>query len=208
MNSSKKKQEFQVDTIKTPDGHVPTVESFHKVVDGLFGEVLDTRKDVAKLIPNLEKELKNLREILAQQMVLFEVINDEIQKLQKNVSNQGKTISKLEKTVELTSTAGGFSEAELTAESRKAIAKVIRSELLEGIKPLERYINKLEKDIAKSKTDTLASMRKSLDTIKDQIEDLSSKTELQMLEILESVNLDEEPSVKRTTTKSKKKLTS
>ena len=110
-NNPKRKQEFQIETIKTPEGNVPTVESFHKVVDGLFGEVLDTRKDIAKLIPNLERELTNLREILAQQMVLFEIINSNITKLEKELKEQAKNILKIQKESEGTRSSA-YTEAE------------------------------------------------------------------------------------------------
>jgi len=55
----------------------------------------------------------------------------------------------------------------------------------------------------------LKTVEKSLDNIKDQIDDLSSKTELQMLEIVESLNLSPTKSSSRSSSsKSKKKLTS
>ena len=208
-DSSKRKREIKIEAIKTPNGHVPTVETFHKVIDGLFGEVLETKKDIAKLIPNLEKELDNLREILAQQMILFEIINDRIEKLEKTISEQGKGIAKIQKSIESTKGASS-TEAELTEESKRAIAKVIKSELDLGTKPLISKIEILEKEIAKSKADTLKEMQKNLDNIKDQIDDLSSKTELQMLEILESINSPTPSKSKSSSSnsKSKKKLTS
>lgn len=205
----KSKESFDINVIKTPEGQVPTVESFHKVIDGLFGEVLDTRKDIAKLIPNLEKELNNLREILAQQMVLFEVINTNIVKLADEVNNQGKKISKIEK-ISSEVEQPGLSEVELTDESKKAIARLMKDELKTGTKPLTDSLKDLEKDIAKTGTDTMKKVEKQLASIMDQIDDLSSKSELQMLEILESLNpspiQDKSKSSTRTTTK--KKLTS
>ncbi len=205
----KTKQKFDIDVIKTPEGHVPTVDSFHKVIDGLFGEVLDTRKDIAKLIPNLEKELGNLREILAQQMVLFEIINDNISKLEKEIKAQDKKITKIQKTTTDLS-VGGQTEADLTEETKKALAKLVRSELQIGTKPIYDSLKLLENEISKSSAATLKKVEKQLDNIMDQIDDLSSKSELQMLEILESVN--QEP-IKRhtkssTTRTTKKRLTS
>ena len=205
----KTKQKFDIDVIKTPEGHVPTVDSFHKVIDGLFGEVLDTRKDIAKLIPNLEKELGNLREILAQQMVLFEIINDNISKLEKEIKAQDKKITKIQKTTTDLS-VGGQTEADLTEETKKALAKLVRRELQIGTKPIYDSLKLLENEISKSSAATLKKVEKQLDNIMDQIDDLSSKSELQMLEILESVN--QEP-IKRhtktsTTRTTKKRLTS
>ncbi|MGC9777899.1 MAG: hypothetical protein HZR80_01490 [Candidatus Heimdallarchaeota archaeon] len=205
----KTKQKFNIDVIKTPEGHVPTVDSFHKVIDGLFGEVLDTRKDIAKLIPNLENELGNLREILAQQMVLFEIINDNIFKLEKEIKAQDKKITKIQKTTTDLS-VGGQTEADLTEETKKALAKLVRRELQIGTKPIYDSLKMLENEISKSSAATLKKVEKQLDNIKDQIDDLSSKSELQMLEILESVN--QEP-IKRQTKSSatrttKKRLTS
>lgn len=195
-DSSKKKQEFQIEAIKTPEGNVPTVESFHKVIDGLFGEVLDTRKDIAKLIPNIEKELENLREILAQQMVLFEIINANVVKIENQFKDQEKNILKILKETEgVKSTA--TAEVELTEESKKAIARVITTELDENIRPINESIKKLKSDIAKSASDTEKMVDSKLSNIKDQLEDLSSKTELQMLEILESLN--QQPSEKSST---------
>ena len=208
-DSSKRKREIKIEAIKTPNGHVPTVETFHKVIDGLFGEVLDTKKDIAKLIPNLEKELDNLRDILAQQMILFEMVNDRIEKLERIISEQGKGIAKIQKSFDVSSDKSS-TEAELTEESKRAIAKVIKSELDLGTKPLTTKIESLEKEIAKSKNDTVKEMQKNLDNIKDQIDDLSSKTELQMLEILESVN-SPTPSKSKSpssSSKTKKKLSS
>jgi len=207
----KTKQKFDIDVIKTPEGHVPTVDSFHKVIDGLFGEVLDTRKDIAKLIPNLEKELSSLREILAQQMIIFEVINDNISKLDVELKDQSRKITKIQK-ITVDSKEKQLSEANLTAESKKAIAKLVKDELKESTKPIHEALKLLEKVVAKSETDTLKKVEKQLTNIKDQIDDLSSKTELQMLEILEGVT---QSPVRRTTKSSssttkttKKKLTS
>ncbi len=206
----KTKQAFNVDVIKTPEGQVPTVESFHKVIDGLFGEVLDTRKDIAKLIPNLEKELTNLREILAQQMVLFEVINNTMSKLELEVKNQGKKIDKIQK-ITTNITKETSAEAELAQESQKAIARLVKIELESGMKPIYASLKALKDDIDKSSASTMKKVEKQLFNIKDQIDDMSSKTELQMLEILESVNVNPTKKIKSTTTKSpptKKKLTS
>ena len=209
--SPKSKQKFDIDVIKTPEGHVPTVESFHKVIDGLFGEVLDTRKDIVKLIPNLEKELSSLREILAQQMIVFEVINDNISKLENEIKDQSRQISKIQK-ITTDTKEKQLSEANLTAESKRAIAKLVKDELKEGTKPIHEALKLLEKVVAKSETVTLKKVEKQLTNLRDQIDDLSSKTELQMLEILESVN--QEPvrrttkSIGSTTKTTKKKLTS
>ena len=209
--SPKSKQKFDIDVIKTPEGHVPTVESFHKVIDGLFGEVLDTRKDIVKLIPNLEKELSSLREILAKQMIVFEVINDNISKLENELKDQSRKITKIQKLATDTKEKQ-LSEADLTAESKRAIAKLVKDELKEGTKPIHEALKHLEKVVAKSETVTMKKVEKQLTNLRDQIDDLSSKTELQMLEILESVN--QEPvrrttkSIGSTTKTTKKKLTS
>ncbi len=183
----KTKQSFDVDVIKTPEGQVPTVDSFHRVIDGLFGEVLDTRKDIVKLIPNLEKELSNLREILAQQMVLYELLNSSIKNIEEELSEQGKKISKIQK-ISSETPQSTTTEADLTDQSKKAIAKLIQTELNEGTKPIYASLKVLEDEITKSSANTLKKVEKQLDSIKDQIDDLSSKTELQMLEILETIN--------------------
>jgi len=209
--SPKSKQKFEIDVIKTPEGQVPTVESFHKVIDGLFGEVLDTRKDIVKLIPNLEKELSSLREILAQQMIVFEVINDNISKLDEELKDQSKKISKIQKLATDTK-SDVSSQAELTEGSKKAIAKLVKTELGESTKPIQEALKLLEKTVAKSEAETLKKVEKQLNNLKDQIDDLSSKTELQMLEILESVNQSpvshSTKSSDSSTKTTKKKLTS
>ncbi|MHA1124185.1 MAG: hypothetical protein ACTSO7_00760 [Candidatus Heimdallarchaeota archaeon] len=205
----RKKKEIEVKVIKTPEGQIPTIESFHSVVDGLFGEILDTRKDVAKLIPNLEKELKNLKEILAQQMVLFEIMNSNIQKLEKEMKTHSRKITQLENSMADDQNIRK-AEADLTAEAKKAISKLIKSELVLATKPLYASIKQIESNVTKSKDETIMKVEKILDVIKDQIDDVSSKTELQMLEILESLNVDARPKAKTTSTstKAKKKLTS
>ncbi|MBN1328730.1 MAG: hypothetical protein JXA54_04575 [Candidatus Heimdallarchaeota archaeon] len=181
------KQSFEVDVIKTPEGQVPTVDSFHRVIDGLFGEVLDTRKDIVKLIPNLENELNNMREVLAQQMVLFEILNSSIKNLEEEVKEQGKKLGKLQK-IPTEPSQSTIAEADLTEQSKKAIAKLIQIELHEGTKPIYTSLKVLEDEITKANVNTLKKVEKQLDNIKDQIDDLSSKTELQMLEILETIN--------------------
>jgi hypothetical protein len=209
--SPKSKQKFDIDVIKTPEGHVPTVESFHKVIDGLFGEVLDTRKDIVKLIPNLEKELSSLREILAQQMIVFEVINDNIAKLENELKDQSKKITKIQKIADDTEERE-LSKAELTAESKKEIARLVKDELKESTKPIHEALKLLEKSVTKTEADTLKKFEKQLTNLRDQIDDLSSKTEIQMLEILESVTQDHERRTTKTQSSTakttKKKLTS
>ena len=185
--SPKTKQTFNVEVIKTPEGYVPTVDGFHKVVDGLFGEILDTRKDIARLIPNLESELNNLREILAENRVMMDIINNNITKVEDDIKEQGKILEKMKKIADV-GIQGQLSEAELTEQSKKAIAKLVRAELVENTRPLYDSIKLLEKEIANTNNETIKRIEKQLITLKDQIEDLSSKTELQMLEILESVN--------------------
>jgi len=208
-----KKQTYTIDVIKTPDGQVPTVESFHKVIDGLFGEILDTRKDIAKLIPNLEQELANLREILAQQMVMFEIINNTIKALQKDIKNQEKRIGLVQKNVSEMIQAN-LSEVELTEESIKAITKIVQSNIKSETKPLSEALKKLRIDFEAANKATLTRVEKEFTNIRDQIEDLSSKTELQMLEILESINQKPIKSTTKTTTQkttstgAKKKLPS
>ena len=152
-------------------------------------------KDIVKLIPNLEKELTSLREILAQQMIIFEVINDNIAKLEDELKAQSKKITKIQK-LTTDSKESESSRAELTAESKKAIASLVKTELRESMKPIHEALKLLEKSVAKSEAVTLKKVEKQLVNLKDQIEDLSSKTEIQMLEILESV--DQRP-VRRTT---------
>jgi hypothetical protein len=210
--SKKSKESFDIKVIKTPEGQVPTVESFHSVIDGLFGEVLDTRKDIAKLIPNLEKELTNLRDVIAQQMVLFEVINSNIEKLSEKIDEQDKKIAKIQKSASEASQSS-LVEVELTTDSKKAISKLVRDEFNVGIKPVNDAIKALKTDITKMDIDQLKKVEKELSNIQDQIDDLSSKSELQMLEILESVNQSLVKSKPKTTTTSKssttkKKLTS
>ena len=204
--NTRKKEQIEVNVIKTPEGQIPTIESFHSVVDGLFGEILDTRKDVAKLIPNLEKELKNLKEILAQQMILFEIMNDNIQKLEKEMKTHSKKITQLEDSIS-DGQDTRKSEANLTAESERAISKLIKSELNLATKPIYTSLKVIESKVANSNDESLKKVEKSLDVIRDQLDDLSSKTELQMLEVLESVNVDARPKTK-TAPKTKKKLTS
>jgi hypothetical protein len=209
--SKKSKESFDINVIKTPEGQVPTVESFHKVIDGLFGEVLDTRKDIAKLIPNLEKELNSLREILAQQMVLFEIINSNIEKLAEQIDKQDKKITKIQKTTSDVSQPG-LVEVELTTDSKKAIAKLMQDEFKSGTKPISDALKALEADLAKAGSSSIKTVEKQLSNIKDQIDDLSSKSELQMLEILESVNQSpvrsKPKSTSSTKSSTKKKLTS
>jgi len=206
-----KKQTFSIDVIKTPEGQVPTVESLHQVVDGLFTEILDTRKDVAKLIPNLEQELANLREILAQQMVMFEIINNTIKALQKDIKDQEKRINQVQKNVSEMILAN-LSEAELTEESIKAITKIVQSNIKGETKPLSEALRNLKADFLAMNKEMRKQVEKEFTAIKDQIEDLSSKTELQMLEILESINQNpiKTTPAKSSTTKTtpKKKLTS
>jgi len=206
--NTRKKQEIEVKVIKTPEGQIPTIESFHSVVDGLFGEILDTRKDVAKLIPNLEKELKNLKEILAQQMVLFEIMNNNIQKFEKEMKSHSKKITQLEDSI-TNEQDNRKTEADLTTEAKKTISRLIKSELDMATKPLYNSLKQIESNLTKSKVDTTKKVEKSLEVIRDQIDDLSSKTELQMLEILESVNVKAISKAKPSSAvKSKKKLTS
>ena len=98
--------------------------------------------------------------------------------------------------------------------SKKAIAKLMQTEIITNTRPIVDSLKVLQKEVAKSSTSSYKQIEKQLDNIKDQIDDLSSKSELQMLELLESVN--QTPARTRTkstsstskSTNTKKKLTS
>ncbi|MBD3191726.1 MAG: hypothetical protein GF308_13850 [Candidatus Heimdallarchaeota archaeon] len=181
------KKEFEIHTIKTPKGQVPTIESFHKVVDGLFTEVLDTRKDFAKLLPNLENELELMRKILAQQRILFETLTERMKKLEEQLQKQDGKIDKLDKK-QSELIISEPTQAELTDDSKKIITKLIRTELKKNTKPLINSLEQLKQEIVETKKENSEQIDQAIIKLKDQIEDLSSKTELQLLEILETLN--------------------
>ena len=139
------------------------------------------------------------------------LINDNISKLDEELKDQSKKISKIQK-IATDAKSDVTSQAELTDESKRAIAKLVKTELGESTKPIQEALKLLEKAVAKSEAETLKKVEKQLTNLKDQIEDLSSKTELQMLEILESVNQSAVSSSTKSssssTKTSKKKLTS
>lgn len=200
------KKEFEIQTIKTPKGQVPTIESFHKVVDGLFTEVLDTRKDFAKLLPNLKEELENIRKILAQQRIFFEILTERMEKLEQNLQQQEIKIDQLaKKQSELTISEP--TEAELTNDSRKIIAKLIQTEIKKNTKPFIDSLEKVKQEIAETKKENSEQMEKAIIKLKDQIEDLSSKTELQLLEILETLNQKSRSNHQKSSTKGNVKST-
>ncbi|MEA2071428.1 MAG: hypothetical protein U9O98_09070, partial [Asgard group archaeon] len=148
---------------------------------------LDTRKDIVRLFPNLEQELTELRKIMAHQQVIFEKMSDQITTLEKESKKQSQTIADLKKETGKIDTSGAI-EATLSTKSKKSISSLIKKRIEENIQPIQEEIVELKTALQKTTQDNIEKMEKRIDLLKDQVEDLSSKTELQMLEILESVN--------------------
>ncbi len=131
-------------------------------------------------------------------------MSDNINKIKKVLKIQGKEIAKVQQATELAGN-GNLAEVGLSNESIREVRKLIQTELVKGVKPISDSLKQLDRQITSSNKETMKTVEKSLENIKDQIDDLSSKTELQMLEIVESLN--QSPS-KTSATKTKRKLTS
>lgn len=96
LPESKDKVKIQIDSIKTPAGEVPTVESLKNVVTGL--NILNSDMDylntnVARNMTAIDKELRNIRKLIAEETVSFEVMSQKLEK----VSNQLERLAKSEK---------------------------------------------------------------------------------------------------------------
>nr|MDO8079838.1 hypothetical protein [Candidatus Freyarchaeota archaeon] len=96
MPEQKDKVKIQIDSIKTPLGDVPTVESLKRVVNGLNllnSDMVNLNADAAKNISAMDKELRNIRKLIAEETVSFEVMSQKLEK----VSNQLELLAKSEK---------------------------------------------------------------------------------------------------------------
>jgi len=96
LPEQKDKVKIQIDSIKTPLGDVPTVESLKRVVNGLNllnSDMVNLNADAAKNISAMDKELRNIRKLIAEETVSFEVMSQKLEK----VSNQLELLAKSEK---------------------------------------------------------------------------------------------------------------
>ncbi|MEM3585843.1 MAG: hypothetical protein QXO71_00855 [Candidatus Jordarchaeaceae archaeon] len=96
MPEQKDKVKIQIDSIKTPLGDVPTVESLKRVVDGLNilnSDIVNLAADSTKNMSAIDKELRNIRKLVAEETVSFEVMSQKLEK----VSNQLEQLTKTEK---------------------------------------------------------------------------------------------------------------
>ena len=96
LPESKDKVKIQIDAIKTPAGDVPTVDSLKRVVDGLNlmnNDMTSLNTDVAKNMSAIDKELRNIRKLIAEETVSFEVMSQKLEK----VSSQLELLAKSEK---------------------------------------------------------------------------------------------------------------
>lgn len=96
MPEQKDKVKIQIDSIKTPLGDVPTVDSLKRVVDGLNllnSDIVNLAADSAKNMSAIDKELRNIRKLIAEETVSFEVMSQKLEK----VSNQLEQLAKTEK---------------------------------------------------------------------------------------------------------------
>jgi hypothetical protein len=96
LPEQKDKVKIQIDSIKTPLGDVPTVESLKRVVDGLNilnSDMVNLNADTARNISAIDKELRNIRKLIAEETVSFEVMSQKLEK----VSNQLELLAKSEK---------------------------------------------------------------------------------------------------------------
>ncbi|NVM30768.1 MAG: hypothetical protein HWN65_18145 [Candidatus Helarchaeota archaeon] len=89
-----KKFSIKVEAIKTPLGAVPTLESFKNLVEGLNilnADMIRTHEtvnsEVFKQMAGIEKELKSLRKLIAEEIVSFEAIKEDINALNKRLDN-------------------------------------------------------------------------------------------------------------------------
>ncbi|WXG40965.1 MAG: hypothetical protein WED07_09380 [Candidatus Freyarchaeum deiterrae] len=96
MPEQKEKVKIQIDAIKTPAGDVPTVDSLKRVVDGLNvmnSDMANLGTDVSKNMSSMDKELRNIRKLIAEETVSFEVMSQKLEK----VGNQLEVLAKSEK---------------------------------------------------------------------------------------------------------------
>lgn len=96
MPEQKEKVKIQINSIKTPLGDVPTVDSLKRVVDGLNllnSDMVNFNADTAKNMSAIDKELRNIRKLIAEETVSFEVMSQKLEK----VSNQLELLAKSEK---------------------------------------------------------------------------------------------------------------
>ncbi|MHA1208044.1 MAG: hypothetical protein ACTSRF_02210 [Candidatus Freyarchaeota archaeon] len=96
LSNPDNKVKIQIDSIRTPAGDVPTVDSLKRVVDGLNilnSDIDKLNVDMARNMSAIDKELRNIRKLIAEETVSFEVMSQKLEK----VSNQLERLAKSEK---------------------------------------------------------------------------------------------------------------
>ncbi len=88
MSEEKEKVKIQIEAIKTPAGEVPTVESLKRVVNGLNtlnSDMVNLSMNVASNMSAIDKELRNIRKLVAEETVSFEVMSQKLEKVSKQL---------------------------------------------------------------------------------------------------------------------------
>ncbi|MHA1652272.1 MAG: hypothetical protein ACTSYB_18975 [Candidatus Helarchaeota archaeon] len=93
----RKKFLITIEAIQTPLGPVPTLESLKKIIEGLNilnADMLHTQEivnsEVFKQMARIEKELKNLRKLISEEIIAHEALKE-------NISEVNKKLDKIEK---------------------------------------------------------------------------------------------------------------
>ena len=93
-DAENKKFKIKIEAIKTPLGEVPTLDSIKRIVEGLNllnADMIRTQNtvnsEVFKQMAGIEKELKSLRKLIAEEIISFEAIKEDINAVRKRIDN-------------------------------------------------------------------------------------------------------------------------
>jgi len=108
--SENEKIEIEIDALDTPVGPVPTIDAVKEIVKGLniLNEEMaknrsDINNEVLKMMESVERELKSLKKLLAEETISFSALKEGVSsiqdKIEKSIKENQKKFDILENSI-------------------------------------------------------------------------------------------------------------
>ena len=108
VSKEQKKIKIELESIETPLGHVPTMESIKKLADALNvinNEIIESHeiinKEVIRQMRDVQKEIKVFRKIFSENIISNNTINLRLNEIENKIQSLSNKINSLEKNLKI-----------------------------------------------------------------------------------------------------------
>jgi len=108
VSNEQKKIKIELESIETPLGQVPTIESIKKIADALNvinDEIIKSQdninKEVIEQMKDVQKEIKVFRKIFSENVISNDTINVRLTNIENHIQNLSNKVNNLEKNLKI-----------------------------------------------------------------------------------------------------------